>query len=524
MSGMGLCEILLKIVGGVVILAGKAIVGTAVLAGKAIKGTANIVTDAQRGKRLRLGQEEARSSGDGMMEVHAKQADARSSRYEDQMKTLSKDQKNMLSDFNTRFAEQQKNHDASLQSLKKAQRNYVDVRCGKIESDLKLAEEKFEDRIEKLVLTVDAQFEEERNLVDEKLTMQGDAFNRALQNQGKMLQNQIDQLQKYVDNSKEAASKWLQVLENEITFIGNEYRHDFFCPGELDYIRQRLFIAQQNAQSGVYEVSLAQEAFVQARTLHEKLEMMEHEWETIRGMAMETIDIALSVLDQYKIIKLSSVQTESSEPDAKNDHGDYDVDVDHWTEGKWTSIHSDLMQKKQKISHEKASVTLGELKKIKGDAENSLTQASILGAQAKYAVIASILRAEMQSDIRDKLDNAGYEMLGNAWLNDDDRQSNHLVLRHRTNGDEVAIAIAPQKQEGSLSNSLELNFRDDNLNEEERREKLEAIRQVLSDIYQIPKEALEYKCKPGTDWSTNAPKEVFDIEKVKAGKIGSKLP
>ena len=50
-----------------------------------------------------------------------------------------------------------------------------------------------------------------------------------------------------------------------------------------------------------------------------------------------------------------------------------------------------------------------------------------------------------------------------------------------------------------------------------QKEKLNALRKVLSDIYKIPDKEFNYQCKPGTNWSTNAPVEKFNLEKIRQG-------
>jgi hypothetical protein len=164
---------------------------------------------------------------------------------------------------------------------------------------------------------------------------------------------------------------------------------------------------------------------------------------------------------------------------------------------------------------EEAAVSLEELQRMQQAGRDAPTQAVALAATAKYALMGSILRVDLQREFAARLADSGYEVLDNAWVGNDERQANHVVLRG-VNGDEIAVAIAPKADAGKLSNQIQIHFRDASPSEAERKEKLEAIYQVLNEVYQFPREALDLHCLPGTDWQTNAASEHFDLEQVRS--------
>jgi len=128
--------------------------------------------------------------------------------------------------------------------------------------------------------------------------------------------------------------------------------------------------------------------------------------------------------------------------------------------------------------------------------------------------MASVLRVDLQREFCARLAESGYQVVDNVWAGNDERQANHVVLRG-VNGDEIAVVIAPKENAGTLSNQFQIHFRDAAPNEAERKEKLEAIYQVLNEVYQLPREAVEARCLPGTDWTTNAAPEHFDLEQAR---------
>ena len=219
--------------------------------------------------------------------------------------------------------------------------------------------------------------------------------------------------------------------------------------------------------NNIFEVSLSQEAFIQASSLRYKLEIMQLEWENARIMALENINTATVALEEYKSFDLSSVTVEIDE-DVKNIQDAYAVETDFWTEGKWSKTYNDLIEKRDRIQNFDADVNLKELENITKTAQDGITSSVTFVAEAKYAVIASILRADLQRDFSEKLNESGYEIVDNALLDNDNRKENHLVLKG-VNGEEISIILSPKKEAGKLSNTVELNFRDENCNEAKRK-------------------------------------------------------
>ena len=280
---------------------------------------------------------------------------------------------------------------------------------------------------------------------------------------------------------------------------------------------QRLGIARQNLDEGMFQAALAlsQESALQASLLHQKLELLTEQWETHRRLALESIEFGLESLQAHRTFQLSAVQMEAA--DETHTTPAQEVDADHWTGGQWASVYQQLAEMRWRIADEDAAVSLEELQRIQQAGRDAPTQAVGLAVTAKYALMASILRSDLQRDFCARLAESGYQVVDNAWAGDDERQANHVVLRG-INGDEIAVVIAPKEEAGKLSNRIQVHFRDSSPSEAERKEKLEAIYQVLNEVYQFPREALDLRCLPGTDWQTNVTPEHFDLQPVRRQK------
>lgn len=520
MSGEKSGSIVVAIAGGAVVLAASLAGGAALLAGKGIvgtvRGTADIVGDAQRGRRMRKGFDQSRQQSEQQQKNLDEKLNERDRAYGQRISGLKQEQKDMLQSFSRTTREQRKQYEQKLTMLRQTQQKYIDKRCRNIENDLERVEKGFDNRMDDMVQQVEHQFSEERQRVDLAFKEERQAVAQAMESQRISLQTQIDSLQSHIENSRETASDWLSILDTETLFIRDNYRHKFFCPGELERIEERLAMAQTNLKQDIFEVSLSQEAFIQARTLRDRLEYLEQEWESNRIMAMELLDSALNSYEACKEFEMSPVEILGENETADGVPGEsIEVNTDEWTNGQWEKEHQQLNKARQSISRPDAAKTLDELHEVQKKADSAISRAPVLAVKAKCAVIASALRVDMQQQIFEKLSAAGYHLEGNEWEDDDWRKANHVVLEG-ANNEKIAISITPGEEGETTINQIDLAFQDENCNEEERREKLDAITAAMSDAYDLPKDQLHFALKPGASWTGNAPAERFDLSRLKA--------
>jgi len=496
-------ELVIGVVGGVLYLGYLAAKGTVWTAGQLIQGTATIVGDAVRGRRMRMAGQNAAQLAQTAGATADRRAQQRSDSYQRQLTNLGGQQQELLRNVQQQARRQQEQLQQSLRDLQRRQQQHLDRRCQEIEDDLRLAEQKFDDRLNHLASTVDQRFQDERQHLDRQLAAQTTAFQHALIEQRSALQLQIDRLNQRVDNEQAAAEDWLAAAEAEVAFVGPNYRHGFFCPGELATIEQRLSMARQNCEQGLFQAALAvsQECVLQGSLLHQQLELLTQQWETHRLLALESLEVALEALQAHRTFQLSAVQVEGA--GSTRAAAPQEVDTDFWTQGQWSALQQQLAELRWRIADEDVAVSLEELAHIQQAGRDAPTQAVALAARAKYALMASVLRVDLQREFCARLAESGYQVVDNVWAGNDERQANHVVLRG-VNGDEIAVVIAPKENAGTLSNQFQIHFRDAAPNEAERKEKLEAIYQVLNEVYQLPREAVEARCLPGTDWTTNA--------------------
>jgi len=84
------------------------------------------------------------------------------------------------------------------------------------------------------------------------------------------------------------------------------------------------------------------------------------------------------------------------------------------------------------------------------------------------------------------------------------------------NGDRIAIIVRPSGYGETQGNQVEVDFHEPAPSEIRRRERLEVLRQAMSETYGAPQ---EWVALPGAEWDRNAPETCFDLAQVRAGKV-----
>jgi hypothetical protein len=480
-----------------------------------IRGTATIVGDAQRGRQMRMAAGRGRASAQTVWEGARAEAKARRTRHADRVAGLDPSVRGTAGDgFSTAEYDRLARDFANQQQR---QRHAFDRRCESIAADIRAAEERFDSRMDHLVAAVDVQFAAERQSRSRAFAEERARVDRVLAEQARGLQGQIDALERRVENEATAAEQWLRSAAAEIDAIRDEYRHDMFCPGELAPLENRLAMARENHAKGIHQAALglAQETSLQGTFLREKLELLTMRWEAARALAIESLESGLGALEEGRTFQISDV--EIADGDARRKASARDVDTDHWTAGAWASRNEALRDGLERVRAAECRVGFDELESLRALGETAPSESIALQATAKYALMASLLRTDLQARFAERLADSGYEVVDNAWAGNDERAENHLVLRG-VNGDEISIVLAPKAGGSSFTNRIRVLFRvpEGEPNEQERAERLASIAQILRDTYDLPTDACVLDCTPGTETLPNAPAEAFDLDPVRA--------
>lgn len=516
MSGVIEGVIGLMVVGGAVRMTWKALTSNDTrTSGATARG--NVARDDRRGRAMRRSTAAASTAADDAWQASRRRANDRRTRRYRHHDSLPESARAAMRERDQRARAERARLERGFEEQLQRQQREFERRCSTVEEDIKVAEDRFDARLEKLRDTVDARFAADRHQWARTLAGHRAEVDRAIESQRVGLQGQIDDLNRRITNEAEAAAEWLQAASTETDFIAANFRHDFFCPGELQGIQDRIAVARGNHGQGIHQAALAvaQESALRAADLHDRLELLTDRWDAARALAISSLRSGIGALDAMKVFELSDV-TITPEGGPTQPVSGREVDVDFWTEGAWSARRANLEADLARIEDDAATASLDELEALEAAGETAAAEAEALVATAKYAALASIMRAELQERFAAKLAESGYAVEDNVWAGDDERDENHLFLKGAT-GDRISIVLAPTRDGGSIGNAMQVNFHDPSSspNEAERAERVKAIAEVLGSVYELPPGDLTIPCAPGTEAEPNAPADRFDAGRVR---------
>lgn len=477
----------------------------------------HVTRDERRGQAMRRSAMASSAAADDAWQASRRRAGDRRSRHDRHLDSLPQSARQAMREREQRSRDERERLERSFEEQHRRQQWEFEARCAAVESDIRAAEDRFDARFEQLCDTVNSRFAAERQEWSRKLAGHRADVDRALESQRAGLQGQIDDLKQRITNEATAAQEWLQAAATEADFVAANYRHDFFCPGELQAIQDRIAVARRNYGQGIHQaaVALAQESALRAADLHERLELLTDRWDAARALAISSLRSGIGSLDAMKAFELSEVTIEPDDRPAQSVTS-REIDVDFWTEGDWSARRKQFEADLARIEDDAATVSLDELEALQAAGETAAAEAEALVATAKYAALASIMRAELQERFAVKLAESGYAVEDNVWAGDDERDENHLFLKGAT-GDRISIVLSPTRDGGCIGNAMQVNFHDPSPspNEAERQERVSAITEVLSSVYELPRGEFTIPCAPGTEEEHNAPAERFDVGSVR---------
>ena len=517
MSGVIEGVIGLMVVAGALRMTWTASKCAAPVTGSAATAVGRVVRDDRRSRAMRRSTAAASAAADDAWRASRRRANDRRARRDTHLASLPHPARDAIREREKRARAQLVRLEHGFQEQLQRQQRELKQRCSTVEEDIQVAEDRFDARLDKLRDTVDSRFAAERQEWSRTLAGHRAEIDQALESQHAGLQGQIDHLKQRITNEATAATDWLEAAAAEAAFIAANLRHDFFCPGELQAIKDRIAVGRQNHGQGFHQaaVALAQESALRAADLHERLDLLTDRWDAARALAISGLRSGIGALDAMKAFELSEVVITPEDGPTQPVSGQ-EIDVDFWTEGAWSARRARLEADLARVEDEATPASLHELEALQIAGETATAEAEALVATAKYAAMASIMRAELQERFAVKLAESGYAVEDNVWAGEDERDENHLFLKGPT-GDRISIILSPTRDGESVGNAVQVNFHDPSSspNEAERQERVKAITEVLGSVYELPPGDLTIPCAPGTEEEPNAPADRFDIGRVR---------
>ncbi len=398
------------------------------------------------------------------LERSIRQQENRFQEHENQLNSLGQDMQQLARDQQQGFDRQRKEYRKLIQETADKQRTYMDRNFQALQQGM-----------DELAINLRSEMHGQRQEYLQLFKEQDQRMQTALKEQEAKLQQNIDNLAQSLEQrweqQEEIAKQWLHGLQKELDFIRNTYRHEQFSPGEVAALESRLNAARQDVQNHMPQSAVpeAREAFRQALSLGHRLELIEMTWEELYEIAREGVQEALALADEYQVYPLRLDAAGGQE---------MDLDVDYWTEGGWQELRAGLEHIKNRLEKEKDSLQCEDLRRIIAEIDSQSAALPQLDAQARTALIASIKRQDIQTQICDTLAGLGYTLVDSTYAQEDFRRSYHLKMRNAEQ-EEIVTVVHPQEAEQGLVNELQFHFYDQSPNDAIREESLHQIQTSL---------------------------------------------
>jgi len=405
--------------------------------------------------------------------------EARTKKQEQESKQLRSTLASLEQNTQQRLKQQREEFQNALNSSQQRQQQSLVQETQRLESAMKAGFE--EQRSEYLRIT--SQQRQEYLQLNEQLDVKFSHLitqeRQAREAEQKALQQQIDQVFANIEEEKQdktsLATNLLADVEQIWHSINQNYQHHRFAPGKLADLQRNLELAHNNFANGLNEAAIAtsQEAYLQLADLRIELEQKEQEWQLLYSAALEDLYALVTEVQANRQIQLDFGEGDEIEH--------FHVEVDYWTQGTLTNYEQQILALQKQLQEGENTLTSDRLKEIGDEITQLIPQLSQIVDQAAKEILGSQMRAEIADKVVGVLQGMGYQLLNpeadSIYEGSDQRQS-YIVKVKNIAGDEVVTVIAPEREFGTNSvsvNTFSQTTRDENLTQQQAK----AIFEVL---------------------------------------------
>ena len=252
--------------------------------------------------------------------------------------------------------------------------------------------------------------------------------------------------------------EWIESGKQLSVFINDKYDHNKFYPSAYDKIVQRLNMGIQNLNRGYVDSGLqfAQEAYLQFSELRIALEQKTSEWLASYQIASDEVRELFERVSGTPVISAIGVEGEDLH---------IDIDLDYWSNGKYSDLHSRLKTLLSMLQTSKDEINFDDLAKLtneiipmyRGYFSDIVFEArqSLINSQLKYNVACLAMEA---------LEKHGFSLKQAEYKNNDKRDAFSAQLSDPS-GSKIILQITPNKINNS--NTLVIDTLDDTVHTED---------------------------------------------------------
>lgn len=251
---------------------------------------------------------------------------------------------------------------------------------------------------------------------------------------------QIRRMEDDVQRKADMAAAWLEAASSFCAFIKDNYPHQEFAPGQVDWLERQLNQARQNLGIGLSEAVIvsAQQIYTAFSDLRIEIERKFSEWRLLYQSVWETAVLLLNQVEASA--ELPAIDLDGNELPVK-------LDVNFWSQGKLEGLYQTLSTVCQELEDPASFLELDHLEKMLCvDLPGYDQQLCDLVLDARIAVLNSQLRINIADLVIKALQDQGFNLEESDYEAADMRQAFNAHLSN-LEGNEVFVYVNPSGSE-----------------------------------------------------------------------------
>lgn len=380
----------------------------------------------------------------------------RTKRQEQENQKLRSNLRDLEKNTQKRLQQQRKDLEQAISASEKRQQQNLKSEVSRLESAM---ESGFQQQRQEYLQLCNQQRQEYLHLFsqqDEKFTNLIEAERKEREEIQEILQQQIDDVAADVaaerQRKRQLATDLLADVEQIYQQIDRDYQHERFTPGQLQDLYRGIELAKSNLKNDIPEsaISNSQQTYLQLADLRLALERKEQQWNLLYNAAWQDLQNLIAEVRANRECEI--VVGEGDEAES------FQLEVDYWVEGRLSEYERELQQLQKRLETEASTLTIEQVEQLGEQIQQQQPRLGEIVEQAKLAILSSQMRVEIADRVVETLSQMGYSLENpdrDAVYEGEDQRNTYVVKLKNIAGDEVVTTIAPGKDWGS--NTISIN-------------------------------------------------------------------
>lgn len=285
------------------------------------------------------------------------------------------------------------------------------------------------------------------DLIDQQSQALQDMCSEAVSHQQLALDQVQQQLRTQSDRRLNQRQIAVSAFQDAVAFMNslqNSYDLERFYPGITNTMANELDLAQKNIENDFFEAGLAISQQIYLRCSTARLEIENY-------FLQHSIFCSAALNKGFEILGMYDAQSQVNAVDLQGNPLDLEIDVDHWSWGKWREKRSCCLRLVHRLKRSSENLEIEEIDDILKqmlDCDEALPE---IVSQARENILASQIRYNLAECIVASLQEQGFFLENSTYEYADQRQPYQTTLQN-LEGSRIIVKLSPQSGESLIQN------------------------------------------------------------------------